>query len=147
MPATPIRGVSSLRLGHFVTSEFPTFMHNATLFKLLAEAVQFYEDTKNSLIRHLHRGFFTEGILGDDTVLRRMLLKILEVLVEKTDEIHGRDSVFLPVTPLRAHVISLRCIQDTPSEEIGLMVALEFDDELPSVLTPASEVESYAFVE
>ena len=46
MPATPIRGVSSLRLGHFVTSEFTTFMHNATLLLRLREAVQFNEDSK-----------------------------------------------------------------------------------------------------
>ena len=38
MPATPIRGVS--------TSEFTTFMHNATLLLRLREAVQFNEDSK-----------------------------------------------------------------------------------------------------
>ena len=72
MSATPIRGVSSLRLSHFVTSEFTTFMHNPTLFQSLPEPVQLYKDTENSLIRYLHRRFFPECIFRDDAVLQSL---------------------------------------------------------------------------
>ena len=62
--------------------ETPLVQHRLALLLRLREAVQFHEDSKNSLIRHHHRGFFPESIFGNDTVFRGIPLHVLQVLVE-----------------------------------------------------------------
>lgn len=74
-------------------------------------------------------------------------MQILHVFVKESEEIHRRNIILLTVTSSGTGIVCLGSIEDTSSEEVRLMIALNLDDELSSVLVPAPQVQSYAFVE
>ena len=103
---------------------------------------------RNSVIRNFSGQFFTESIFCDEPVLPDGVRPVggNGIACKEGDEIHGRESVLVPVPTDTACVVDLCGIFDATPEEVVLAVTLEFYDELRPVVSGTAEVEPDAFV-